>query len=122
MRQAGRHFLQIPGPSPVPDRILRAIDMPVIDHRGPGFSDLGYRVLHGMKRIFKTEQPVIIYPSSGTGAWEAALVNTMSVGDRLLMVETGHFASLWQALATRLGLQAELICRTHNKGGLCCTQ
>ena len=109
MRQAGRHFLQIPGPSPVPDRILRAIDMPVIDHRGPGFADLGNRVLSGMKRIFKTTQPVIIYPSSGTGAWEAALVNTMSPGDRLLMVETGHFASLWQALAVRLGLQAELI-------------
>jgi len=109
MRQAGRHFLQIPGPSPVPDRILRAIDMPVIDHRGPGFADLGNRVLHGMKRIFKTTQPVIIYPSSGTGAWEAALVNTMSTGDKLLMVETGHFASLWQALALKLGLQPQLI-------------
>lgn len=109
MRQAGRHFLQIPGPSPVPDRILRAIDMPVIDHRGPGFADLGNRVLQGIQRIFKTTQPVIIYPSSGTGAWEAALVNTMSPGDRLLMVETGHFASLWQALAIKLGLQPELI-------------
>lgn len=109
MRQAGRHFLQIPGPSPVPDRILRAIDMPVIDHRGPGFADLGHRVLTGIQRIFKTSQPVIIYPSSGTGAWEAALVNTMSAGDKVLMVETGHFASLWQALAIRLGLQAELI-------------
>jgi len=109
MRQAGRHFLQIPGPSPVPDRILRAIDMPVIDHRGPGFADLGHRVLSGIKRIFKTTQPVIIYPSSGTGAWEAALVNTMSPGDKLLMVETGHFASLWQALAEKLGLQATLI-------------
>ena len=109
MRQAGRHFLQIPGPSPVPDRILRAIDMPVIDHRGPGFADLGNRVLSGIKRIFKTTQPVIIYPSSGTGAWEAALVNTMSPGDKLLMVETGHFASLWQALALKLGLQPTLI-------------
>lgn len=109
MRQAGRHFLQIPGPSPVPDRILRAIDMPVIDHRGPGFADLGHRVLTGIQRIFKTTQPVVIYPSSGTGAWEAALVNTMSAGDKVLMVETGHFASLWQALAIRLGLQAELI-------------
>ncbi len=109
MRQAGRHFLQIPGPSPVPDRILRAIDMPVIDHRGPGFADLGHRVLDGMKRIFKTTQPVIIYPSSGTGAWEAALVNTMSTGDKLLMVETGHFAHLWQALALKLGLQPQLI-------------
>jgi len=109
MRTAGRHFLQIPGPSPVPDRILRAIDMPVVDHRGPGFADLGNRVLHGIKRIFKTTRPVIIYPSSGTGAWEAALVNTMSTGDKLLMVETGHFASLWQALALKLGLQPELI-------------
>lgn len=109
MRKAGRHFLQIPGPSPVPDRILRAIDMPVIDHRGPGFADLGNRVLDGIKRIFKTKQPVIIYPSSGTGAWEAALVNTMSPGDRLLMVETGHFAFLWTALASKLGLQPELI-------------
>ena len=109
MRQAGRHFLQIPGPSPVPDRILRAIDMPVIDHRGPGFADLGNRVLSGIKRVFKTTQPVIIYPSSGTGAWEAALVNTMSAGDKVLMIETGHFASLWQNLAVKLGLQPELV-------------
>lgn len=116
MRQAGRHFLQIPGPSPVPDRILRAIDMPVIDHRGPGFADLGHRVLSGMQRIFKTTQPVIIYPSSGTGAWEAALVNTMCAGDKLLMVETGHFASLWQALAIKLGLQPELIHTDWRRG------
>jgi alanine-glyoxylate transaminase/serine-glyoxylate transaminase/serine-pyruvate transaminase len=109
MRQAGRHFLQIPGPSPVPDRILRAIDMPVIDHRGPGFADLGNRVLTGIQGIFKTEQPVIIYPASGTGAWEAALVNTMSKGDKLLMVETGHFAFLWQKLALKLGLLPEVI-------------
>lgn len=109
MRRAGRHFLQIPGPSPVPDRILRAIDMPVIDHRGPGFADLGYRVLKGMQRIFNTSQPVVIYPSSGTGAWEAALVNTLSKGDRVLMVETGHFAFLWQKLALKLGLVPELI-------------
>ena len=109
MRQAGRHFLQIPGPSAVPDRVLRAIDMPVIDHRGPGFADLGNRVLMGMRSIFKTKQPVIIYPASGTGAWEAALVNTLSPGDKLLMVETGHFATLWTALAVKLGLQPELI-------------
>ena len=109
MRQAGRHFLQIPGPSPVPDRILRAIDMPVVDHRGPGFADLGNRVLTGIQGIFKTTQPVIIYPASGTGAWEAALVNTMCKGDKLLMVETGHFASLWQKLALKLGLQPEVI-------------
>lgn len=109
MRQAGRHFLQIPGPSAVPDRVLRAIDMPVIDHRGPGFANLGNRVLTGMRSIFKTKQPVIIYPASGTGAWEAALVNTLSPGDKLLMVETGHFATLWTALAVKLGLQPELI-------------
>jgi len=109
MRTAGRHFLQIPGPSPVPDRILRAIDMPVIDHRGPGFADLGNRVLSGMQGVFKTTQPVIIYPSSGTGAWEAALVNALSPGDRVLMVETGHFAFLWQNLAQKLGLQADVV-------------
>ncbi len=109
MRTAGRHFLQIPGPSPVPDRILRAIDMPVIDHRGPGFADVGNRVLSGIQGIFKTTQPVIIYPSSGTGAWEAALVNSLSTGDRVVMVETGHFAFLWQKLAEKLGLQADVI-------------
>lgn len=109
MRSPGRHFLQIPGPSAVPDRILRAIAMPIVDHRGPGFADLGHRVLNGIKTIFKTEQPVIIYPASGTGAWEAALVNVLSPGDRVLMVETGHFASLWQQLANKLGLKPELI-------------
>lgn len=109
MRQAGRHFLQIPGPSPVPDRILRAIDMPVIDHRGPGFAGLGHKVLSGMQGMFKTTQPVIIYPASGTGAWEAALVNSLSHGDKVLMVETGHFASLWQKLALKLGLKPQVI-------------
>ena len=97
MRQAGRHFLQIPGPSAVPDRILRAIAMPVVDHRGPGFAHLGNRVLDGMQTIFKTKQPVVIYPASGTGAWEAALVNTLSPGDKLLMVETQNkFFQYWQ--------------------------
>jgi len=109
MRQTGRHFLQIPGPSAVPDRILRAIDMPIEDHRGPGFADLGYRVLNGMKGIFKTAQPVIIYPSSGTGAWEAALVNVLNPGDEVLMVETGHFASLWKSLAEKVQLKPTLI-------------
>ncbi len=109
MRTAGRHFLQIPGPSPVPDRILRAIDMPVIDHRGPAFAEVGLRALNGIQSIFKTKNNVFIYPSSGTGAWEAALVNTLSPGDHIIMYETGHFASLWQKLATRIGLQAELI-------------
>ncbi len=109
---AGRHFLHIPGPSPVPDRILRAISYPTIDHRGPEFGALGLQVLAGMQRIFKTTQPVVIYPASGTGAWEAALVNTHSAGDEVLMYETGHFASLWKQLAVRLGLKVEFIART----------
>jgi len=108
-RRAGRHFLQIPGPSPVPDRILRAIDMPVIDHRGPEFAELGKQVLSGIKDIFQTKSPVIIYPSSGTGAWEAALTNTMSPGDKVLMYESGQFATLWKGIADRLGLEPEFI-------------
>ncbi len=107
--RAGRHYLNIPGPTPVPDRVLRAIDMPIIDHRGPAFGVLGREVLEGVKAVFQTVQPVIIYPASGTGAWEAALVNVLSPGDRVLMVETGHFASLWNKLATRMGLVTELI-------------
>lgn len=106
---AGRHFLQIPGPSPVPDRILRAISYPTIDHRGPEFGALGRQVLAGIKKIFKTEHPVVIYPASGTGAWEAALTNTMSPGDTVLMYETGHFASLWKKMAERLGLKPEFL-------------
>ena len=105
----GRHFLQIPGPSPVPDRILRAMSLPTIDHRGPEFAALGLKVLADIKKIFQTRQPVIIYPASGTGAWEAALVNTLSPGDQVLMYETGHFAALWQKLAARLGLKTEVI-------------
>jgi alanine-glyoxylate transaminase/serine-glyoxylate transaminase/serine-pyruvate transaminase len=109
-RTPGRHFLQIPGPTNVPDRVLRAIDMPTIDHRGPEFAELGKTVLAGMKRIFKSPKgEVVIYPASGTGAWEAALVNTLSAGNRVLMCETGQFAALWQKLATRLGLEIELI-------------
>jgi alanine-glyoxylate transaminase / serine-glyoxylate transaminase / serine-pyruvate transaminase len=106
---AGRHFLQIPGPTNVPDRVLRAIDRPTIDHRGPEFQALGKEVLEGVKRIFQTREPVIIYPASGTGAWEAALANSLSPGDKVLMSETGHFASLWQRMAMRLGLDVELI-------------
>ncbi|TXH40324.1 MAG: aminotransferase class V-fold PLP-dependent enzyme [Burkholderiaceae bacterium] len=106
---SGRHFLQIPGPSPVPDRILRAMSLPTIDHRGPEFGALGQRVLAGIQQIFQTRHPVVIYPASGTGAWEAALANTLSPGDAVLMFETGHFASLWQKMATRLGLQAEVL-------------
>ncbi len=108
-RKAGRHFLQIPGPTPVPDRILRAMDTPVIDHRGPEFAKLGKRALEGIKTIFKTTKPVIIYTATGTGAWEGALVNTLSPGDRVLMVETGQFASLWSKMAVKLGLKPELI-------------
>jgi alanine-glyoxylate transaminase / serine-glyoxylate transaminase / serine-pyruvate transaminase len=106
---SGRHFLQIPGPSPVPDRILRAISLPTIDHRGPEFGALGLKLLAGLKQIFKTQHPVIVYPASGTGAWEAALTNTLSGKDHVLMYETGHFASLWQKMATRLGLSCEFI-------------
>jgi alanine-glyoxylate transaminase/serine-glyoxylate transaminase/serine-pyruvate transaminase len=109
-RRAGRHFLQIPGPTNVPDRVLRAIDFPTMDHRGPEFADLGKAVLAGLKRVFKSKQgEVVIYPASGTGAWEAALVNTLSAGDRVLMSETGHFAVLWQKLAQRLGLEVEFM-------------
>ena len=105
----GRHFLQIPGPSPIPDRVLRAMDRAVIDHRGPEFSELGLNVLRDIKPVFGTESHVIIFPSSGTGAWEAALVNTLSPGDKVLMFETGHFASLWQELAGKLGLEIEFV-------------
>jgi len=105
----GRHFLQIPGPAPVPDRILRAMSLPTIDHRGPEFGALGLKVLADIKKIFKTRQPVIIYPASGTGAWEAALGNTLSPGDLVLMYETGHFAALWNKLAVRLGLNTEVM-------------
>jgi alanine-glyoxylate transaminase/serine-glyoxylate transaminase/serine-pyruvate transaminase len=106
---SGRHFLQIPGPTNVPDRVLRAIDHPTIDHRGPEFAALGKAVLAGMKKVFRTDADVVIYPSSGTGAWEAALVNTLSPGDRVLMAETGHFATLWRRLAERLGLVVEFL-------------
>lgn len=106
---ASRHYLQIPGPSPVPDRILRAISYPTIDHRGPEFGVLGRQVLSRIGKIFKTELPVVIYPSSGTGAWEAALTNTMNKGDSLLMYETGYFASLWRKMAERLGLKPEVL-------------
>ncbi|UOM36971.1 alanine--glyoxylate aminotransferase family protein [Acuticoccus sp. I52.16.1] len=105
----GRHFLQIPGPTNVPDRVLRAMDMPTIDHRGPDFKALAEGVLVRVREVFGTTNPVVIYPASGTGAWEAALVNTMSPGDRVLMYETGHFATLWKRLAERLGLTPEFI-------------
>jgi alanine-glyoxylate transaminase/serine-glyoxylate transaminase/serine-pyruvate transaminase len=107
--RSGRHFLQIPGPTNVPDRILRAIDRPTIDHRGPDFVHLAGEILKGIRPIFKTTGPVLIYPASGTGAWEAALVNTLSPADSVLMAETGHFASLWCAMAKRLGLEVRLL-------------
>jgi len=109
IRQPGRHFLQIPGPSSVPDRILNAISRQVIDHRGPDFAELGTRVLEGLKTVFKTESNVFVFPASGTGAWEAALVNVLSPGDKVLMYETGHFATLWKSMAQRLGLNAQFI-------------
>ena len=107
--RSGRHFLQIPGPTNVPDRVLRAIDAPTIDHRGPDFARLGLEVLEGLKHVFKTSGPVVVYPASGTGAWEAALVNTLSPGDRVLAFETGHFATLWRAMAERLGLEVRWV-------------
>jgi len=109
MIHTGRHFLQIPGPTNVPDRVLRAIDRPVIDHRGPEFAKLGMEVLENIRPIFQTTGPVIIYPGSGTGAWEAAIVNTLSPGDRVLMFETGHFSLLWRQLAERFGIDVEYV-------------
>ena len=108
-RRPGRHFLQIPGPTPVPERILAAMSRQILDHRGLEFQKLGRRVLSGIKGIFKTQGHVIIYPSSGTGAWEAGLTNTLSPGDKVLMCETGQFAVLWAAMAARLGLKPEVI-------------
>ncbi len=106
---SGRHFLQIPGPTNVPDRVLRAIDQPTIDHRGPEFVELAHGVLAGIKRIFRTKSPVIIYPSSGTGAWEAAIVNTLAPGDTVLMAETGHFATLWKNLANKFKVEVDFV-------------
>jgi alanine-glyoxylate transaminase/serine-glyoxylate transaminase/serine-pyruvate transaminase len=105
----GRHFLQIPGPTNVPDRVLRAMDMPTLDHRGPEFAELGLHVLAAMQRVFRTKQPVMIYPSSGTGAWEAAIVNTLSPGDKVLMAETGQFATLWRNLAEKFKLVIDFV-------------
>jgi len=106
---SGRHFLQIPGPTNVPDRVLRAIAQPTIDHRGPAFARLAREAIDGLARVFQTSGAVVIYPSSGTGAWEASLVNTLSPGDKVLMFETGHFATLWKAMASRLGLAVEFV-------------
>jgi alanine-glyoxylate transaminase / serine-glyoxylate transaminase / serine-pyruvate transaminase len=115
-RNPGRHFLQIPGPTPLPDRVLRAMDTPIIDHRGPEFAKLAKRALDGIKTIFKTTNPVIIYTATGTGAWEGALVNTLNAGDRVLMVETGQFATLWKKMAERIGLKPEFITTDWRQG------
>ncbi len=115
-RTVGRHALHIPGPTPLPDRVLRAMDTPIIDHRGPEFSKLAKRCLDGIKTIFKTSNPVIIYTATGTGAWEGALVNTLSPGDRVLMVETGQFAALWKKMAEKLGLKPEFIATDWRTG------
>jgi alanine-glyoxylate transaminase/serine-glyoxylate transaminase/serine-pyruvate transaminase len=109
MTPTGRHFLQIPGPTNTPDRVLRAMAAPTIDHRGPQFAELGLEVLGGLKPVFGTTQPVVTYPASGTGAWEAALVNTLSPGDRVVCFETGHFATLWQEMARKLGLAVDFV-------------
>jgi alanine-glyoxylate transaminase / serine-glyoxylate transaminase / serine-pyruvate transaminase len=114
--QSGRHFLQIPGPTNVPDRVLRALSAPTIDHRGPEFSKLALEVLDGVKRVFQTSGYVVIYPSSGTGAWEAALVNTLSPDDKVLMFETGHFATLWRNMAEKLGLSVEFVPTDWRRG------
>ena len=112
----GRHFLRIPGPSNVPDRILRAMDMPTIDHRGPEFAEMALGIMEGCKRIFRTKNPVLIFPSSGTGAWEAAMVNTLSPGDKVLMAETGQFSVLWRNLAERFQIEVETIPSDWRRG------
>ncbi len=114
--RSGRHFLQIPGPTNVPERVLRAIDSATMDHRGPEFGKMGLEIFEGLKAVFQTKQPVVIYPASGTGAWEAALVNALSPGDRVLMFETGHFASLWNKMAARLGISVDLVPTDWRRG------
>src|SRR5579863_2400839 len=114
--QSGRHFLQIPGPTNVPDRVLRAIDNATIDHRSADFAELGKACLEGMKAVFQTKGDVVIFPASGTGAWEAALVNTLNPGDRVLAFDTGHFASLWAKMAKGLGLNVDLVAGDWRRG------
>src|SRR5208282_126351 len=116
MLHTGRHFLQIPGPTNCPDRILRAMDRPVIDHRGQEFAELALELLEGIGPIFKTSGPVIMYPGSGSGAWEAAIVNTLSPGDRVVMFETGHFADLWRRMAQKLGLEVDYVPGNWRRG------
>ena len=116
MIHTGRHFLQIPGPTNVPDRILRAMDSPVIDHRSPEFAELGKEVLEGVRAVFKTAGPVVMYPASGTGAWEAALVNTLSPGDHVILFETGHFSSLWRGIAEKFGIKVDYVPGNWRRG------
>ncbi len=116
MVHTGRHFLQIPGPTNVPDRVLRAMDRPVLDHRGNEFAALAKEVLQGLRTIFQTRGPVVIFPASGTGAWEAAIVNTLNPGDRVLMFETGHFSSLWKQVAEKHGLKVEYVPGNWRRG------
>jgi alanine-glyoxylate transaminase/serine-glyoxylate transaminase/serine-pyruvate transaminase len=116
MIHSGRHFLQIPGPTNVPDRILQAMDRPVIDHRSPQFAELGIKVLEGLRKVFQTSGPIVVYPASGTGAWEAAIVNTLSPGDWVLMFETGHFSQLWRQLVERFGVMVEYIPGNWRRG------
>ncbi|HUK59753.1 MAG TPA: aminotransferase class V-fold PLP-dependent enzyme [Stellaceae bacterium] len=114
--KSGRHFLQVPGPTNVPDRVQRAIDMPLIDHRGPDFAALAKAAIAGLKRVMRCSGPVVVYPSSGTGAWEAALLNTLSPGDKVLAFETGHFANLWQVMAKKHGLVVEFVSGDWRRG------
>jgi alanine-glyoxylate transaminase / serine-glyoxylate transaminase / serine-pyruvate transaminase len=116
MIHTGRHFLQIPGPTNVPDRVLRAMDAPVIDHRSPEFAALGKEVLDGVREVFQTKGPVVMYPASGTGAWEAALVNTLSPGDRVVLFETGQFSSLWRGVAEKFGIQVDYVPGNWRRG------
>jgi alanine-glyoxylate transaminase/serine-glyoxylate transaminase/serine-pyruvate transaminase len=116
LKHSGHHFLQIPGPTNVPDRVLRAMNRAVIDHRGPEFALLGMEVLEGLRAVFQTTSPVVMYPASGTGAWEAAIVNTLSPGDRVLMFETGHFSQLWRQVAERFGIEVEYVPGNWRKG------
>src|SRR5262245_34346158 len=116
MFHSGRHFLQIPGPTNVPDRVLRAMDRQIIDHRGPEFAQLALEVFAGLRTLVQTSGPVGIFPASGTGAWEAAIVNTLSPGDHVLAFETGQFATLWKNLAEKMGLQVEFVPGTWRTG------
>jgi alanine-glyoxylate transaminase/serine-glyoxylate transaminase/serine-pyruvate transaminase len=116
MIHTGRHFLQIPGPTNVPDRVLRAMDQPVIDHRGPEFAELGLTILSGLREVFQTQGHVIVYPSSGTGAIEASLVNTLSPGDRVIIFETGQFSNIWRQIGERLGLEVDYVPGNWRRG------